>query len=432
MRQPRRLFAAVAAILLGTTVAVTAAAPAAHAGTVSDFTLSWTAYPAADQIPMVKATMTSVFDDGNHQAVYNGTSCSGGKGSANPLFWYCFAATDGSSLRDGPEEDNDKDGVPDYPFDPSSWIPQGITSVSDALDDEDWNGKKGLLVGWYHSGDNGIRISAMNTATQRYRHLLLVNPYWNAALGRYDFKAVDVHAGGMVWYGDYLYVADTFWGIRVFSMKHIYDLGASSNGTTTCSGIGFVDTNDNGVRDKYCAATYKYAMVQVGMWQRPSASTSGQFCTGSANNPRFSYLSLDRAPTPDRLIVGEYCPSGQTSNGRVVAYNMNNGSTVTHQLNDGVPDAHWTLPVSNIQGAATNGSHFFLNQSKGHSSGAIHRALGGAGNGNQMTATASTPTPIGPEDLSIWRTSATLWSVTEHLHSGQQGRMIYAMAWTTW
>ncbi|MFF5232715.1 hypothetical protein [Dactylosporangium sp. NPDC000521] len=399
--------------------AVVTASPA-YADTISDFTLSESPfYGAANDIPLVKATMTAVFQDGNHAVVPNGSACSGAKKSSNPGGWYCFASSDTSSNRLGPD------------IDPEAWIPQAMTGVSDALDDEDWNGNSGMLIGWYHEGSSGARVSLLNLNQssayyQKYRHILLANPYYDGT--RATFKALtNLHIGGMVWYGDYLYVVDTNWGIRVFSTKYIFDLGASTNGTTSCSGIGYVDTNNNGVADSYCASTYKYVMTQIGFWQRPSASSSSAFCNGGSGNPRFSYISLDRAATPDRLIVGEWCKSTDTSKGRVVAYNMNNGSTVTHKPNDGRPDAAWNLPESNIQGAAIAGGHMYLNQSNGYDNGKLYKTTIGSGT---LTVSGSPQnTPVGPEDLSLLRSDNSLWSVTEHLtsSSGTPGRMIYKM-----
>jgi hypothetical protein len=53
----------------------------------------------------------------------------------------------------------------------------------------------------------------------RYRHVLLVEPYRDRA-GNPSFRAVPVHAGGIAWYGHYLYVADTYAGFRVFDTRH--------------------------------------------------------------------------------------------------------------------------------------------------------------------------------------------------------------------
>ncbi|MGW0958255.1 hypothetical protein ACWD4K_04235 [Streptomyces gelaticus] len=38
-----------------------------------------------------------------------------------------------------------------------------------------------------------------------------------------------IHAGGMVWYGNYLYVADTANGMRVFDLRKIMDLNPDNN-----------------------------------------------------------------------------------------------------------------------------------------------------------------------------------------------------------
>ncbi|GLZ81598.1 hypothetical protein Afil01_64050 [Actinorhabdospora filicis] len=424
-RPGARLRAAVLALTMAasTAVAVTVAtAPAAAAPPANDFVMDWTAYPAADNIPMVKASMTAVFGDGNRNAVLNGNECAAAKNGADeaayPKYWYCFDSGDTSSFYNGPD-----DGV-------SAWIPQAVTTTADALDDEDWNGNKGIIVGWYHEGGSGVRISVLNTATNTYRHVLLANPYWDGE--RYTYKALKgLHAGGMAWYGDYLYVVDTFYGIRVFDTKHIFDLGASTNGTTSCSGIGYVDTNANGVADKYCASTYKYVMPQVGMWQQ--AGTAGRdpnsavYCEADSGDSRYSTISIDRDARPrHQLVVGEYCDGGEASNGRVVAYDMDD-----HRLMDGVPDASWDLPVRRVQGVASAGGYVFLNQSNtAVNAGRLFRATR---SGGALTVVGQgLAAPIGPEALSVWRSRSEVWSVTEHKHATGNGRrMLYAMP-TSW
>jgi hypothetical protein len=41
------------------------------------------------------------------------------------------------------------------------------------------------------------------------------------------YRAINVHAGGVAWYGNYLYVADTEAGLRVFDLRKIFDLDRS-------------------------------------------------------------------------------------------------------------------------------------------------------------------------------------------------------------
>jgi 5-methylphenazine-1-carboxylate 1-monooxygenase len=108
----------------------------------------------------------------------------------------------------------------------TDWYPQGITTSADANTDGQYEGKTVILASWYYSGsgDNkGVRTSFAdygNPSALRYRHVLLVEPYKDAT-GNANFRAVPVHAGGIVWYGHYLYVADTRGGFRVFDTRHI-------------------------------------------------------------------------------------------------------------------------------------------------------------------------------------------------------------------
>jgi hypothetical protein len=96
------------------------------------------------------------------------------------------------------------------------WYPQGITTSADASADGQDEGKTVIRTSWYYSGsgDNkGVRVSFVdyaNPSAPRYRHVLLVEPYTDAT-GNPNFRAVPMPAGGIVWYGHYLYVADT-WG----------------------------------------------------------------------------------------------------------------------------------------------------------------------------------------------------------------------------
>lgn len=62
----------------------------------------------------------------------------------------------------------------------------------------------------------------------RYRHLLLVEPQGSG--DTVSFKpartgsGTSLHAGGIVWLGDKLYVADTTQGFRVFDLSRIIEV----------------------------------------------------------------------------------------------------------------------------------------------------------------------------------------------------------------
>src|SRR6266498_3275412 len=99
----------------------------------------------------------------------------------------------------------------------STWYPQGITGSADATADGKWGANRILLVSWYGKGARaaaGVRISFVQADKldgARYRH----------AGGSPAFRTVKIHAGGIAWYGGYLYVADTHAGLRVFDVRRM-------------------------------------------------------------------------------------------------------------------------------------------------------------------------------------------------------------------
>ena len=125
----------------------------------------------------------------------------------------------------------------DDEFDNESWYPQGISSSVDAGDAK-YNKNHLFLVSWYAKKDEekGVRISFINTsvAPPKYRQVLLVEPTGTSS--KPSFKTVHVHAGGIAWYGNLIYVADTDNGVRLFDVEHIWKVkdgdgaGRQSNG----------------------------------------------------------------------------------------------------------------------------------------------------------------------------------------------------------
>lgn len=129
------------------------------------------------------------------------------------------------------------------------WYPQGITTSSDAYDIGTYQGKNVILVSWYDHRDvptadsKGVRISFIDADKKAYRNVLLVVPSTESD-GTATFSSVKIHAGGIFWYGNILYVVDTSNGLRLFDLNHIYRVDTGDN-------IGHVG---NGV---YQAFTYK-------------------------------------------------------------------------------------------------------------------------------------------------------------------------------
>lgn len=163
-----------------------------------------------------KATVADVFNDGNHKMTTD---------SAGRKAWEKKASF------------ND--------MDTKKWVPQGISSTADASAGGTYQGKDGWLVSWHRDDDKSARVTFVNRANDKYRHVLLVYPH-----AADNFRAVPVHAGGIMWYGDKLWVVDTNNGIRVFDLSNIWQVG-SGDGVGKKSGGG------------YSAAGYKYVIPQI-------------------------------------------------------------------------------------------------------------------------------------------------------------------------
>jgi hypothetical protein len=126
-----------------------------------------------------------------------------------------------------------------------NWIPQGISSTADALDKGTYEGHDGWVVSWHRDDDKSVRVSFVNRADNTYRHALLVYPHEED-----NFREVPVHAGGIVWYGDTLWVVDTRNGVRVFDLGNVWEVDVGG-------GIGKVGGG------RYEAREYRFVVPQV-------------------------------------------------------------------------------------------------------------------------------------------------------------------------
>lgn len=303
------------------------------------------------QVPLDTVLVTA-----NRVAVRKGATGAGAFGAMRPrpVDWYCFDADDNAV---------------------TDWYPQGLTCASDA-----GIGGGAFVVSWYHRPqtgiERGVRLSFLNTATLRYRHVLLV-----VADPGGDVSPVDIHAGGVAWYGDLLYVADTRLGLRVFDTRHILEVNGEDR--TAIGRRGRV----------YNAFGYRYVMPQTGAW------------TSTGGTARFSFAAVDRSTDPGTLVSGEYVEASGTS-GRVARWPLNPDGSLRADT-DGVAgalDVHH-LPEARIQGALSHGGVWYLSQ-----------GAGAARNGTLVVvgdAVSRRPYPVGPEDLTCVRDRGMVWSVTE-------------------
>jgi hypothetical protein len=428
--------AALAIVLLACGLAAEASPAAAQSPDPLDFALTRSSVDFQGRVNALderlqKSGVQRLLAEANRDAVHNGP-CKAGAFDGIPAGsqWYCFEPDDAGEGQGRVE-----------------WIPQGVTTVADAQEDGLWGNREALLVSWYDHEDSpepkkGVRVTFLDPNTKKYRHVLLVYPYIRtkgapAFRGLPDFEIVGrpeggIHAGGIVWYGNYLYVVDTSRGMRVFDMRRIFDLGKSPAGDTTDRRhIGWGDVKPG--ERAYRGFGYRYVMPQVGAWINaagPDNDDKGGSCSGEGA-PKFSYIGLDRSEVPDHLVTGEYCSSGDE--GRVARWGLN-GDTgelrVPVQVDGRVfaADAYrlpdeviGTSGGTQIQGAVSYDDTWYLSRSRGKSRGG--QLIVAKPDGGELRVTDTRAAGIGPEDLSFWPAHDELWTVTEHAPK----RMLYGV-----
>lgn len=374
----------------------------------------------------------------------------------------------------------------------TEWIPQAITGVSDAQEDEDWgtSNAEPIAVASYDDrnpgrsdyaagrddclkssasdacNEKGVRVSFFHQATKQYRHVLLAWPYMNSQ-DHISFDALHareglcdsavttscaaqngIHAGGMVWYGNYLYVADTANGMRVFDLRKIMDLNpdndAEQNDPTPDGLVSDVTDKKRIGRQNnvWYSYGYRYVMPQVASLKFTTAknggTTSGNQCYATGR-PKASYISLDRTGT-DHLILGEYCNrnNGGDSTGRVGTYPMTaltaavegaTGTTASADLAYGLPtegtfngERLW----HKIQGVLRYEGTWYFHRSNAYSKGRLLQATPGAvGGATQLVGNPKIlESAVGPEDLYLAHGrgddfAPQLWSLSEHAPSAE-------------
>lgn len=361
------------------------------------------------------------------KSVSRGTACAtdpfgagdGGTAPLAPAVKYCWSDDDALS---------------------KEWIPQGITGVSDAQADEYWGTKRPVITSWYDDAtactpagtpacaDKGVRLSFLDPATGKYRHVLLAYPYYNS-YGHISYRAIDIHAGGIAWYKYRLYVTDALHGLRVFDLRDILDLDPDRDPATNNSTPDGLTSNvqDNGKVGRqsnvWYSYGYRYVLPQVASYDFVSAQYNSSAGTCESDGaPKASYLSVDRSSSPPQLLMGEYCTTDSThpGNGRIGALPIDDTDGSLLAAADGLVSAVGTyaLPVKQVQGAARYAGRWYLNQSHRYSDASLWRAAVGS-DGVLAVTGGEIRTAVGAEDMYYEHAQATgaaplLWSQSEH------------------
>ncbi len=286
----------------------------------------------------------------------------------------------------------------------SEWIPQGLTAGV--------SGSRNIaLVSWHYapSGpDKGVRVSVadisdMSASAVNYRHVLLVRP-----TGEGQFTTVNEHGGGLAWFGDYLYMADTSDGLRVFDLTQVRQVDTSTTCETQVGKVGAV----------WCAYGYKYVLPQVSAYTVPASITLP--C-----RPKFSFLGKDTRGGTSAVLSGEYCNNGDTPcphdgttpglGGRLYRWPVN---ATTHRLEASggavVPERAWITNEPNLQGVApvmtaTGTSTYWLSSTR--YGGALFKVSTSAS--RKTFLSGSSQWARMPEGMHATGSGTNLWTVTE-------------------
>lgn len=353
LRTPRRLLSAAAAALVLTSTAVAYAAPGPLPLDPIDLKRQ-SLVAQADQLAakLPARSVAQVLDDANRVAVPMTTPP---PGASSFVRGFQFDSADTTDCR---------------------WWPQGVSTSGDASSSGTYYGRKVVLVSWHYTPaecdntanqDLDVRISFVDLTDPshpRYRHVLLVQPFVDA--GGPNFRAVSgVHAGGIAWYGNLLYVASSRTadpnggaGLRVFDLDKILEVPTGTGTGRQADG-------------SYHADTYKYVVPQVLNYKTTQSDT---------DYPGFSWLYLDKTAAPDRIITGRYVPwSGSTScPARMASWDLTNSRELSYDATSGNAQADWAreTTVCGMQGGGAVGDTYYL---------------------------LRTASPSGPSDLISWK-----------------------------
>ncbi len=280
--------------------------------------------------------------------------------------------------------------------DTTQWYPQGISTSVDGYGGT-VGGKKVVAVSWYGYENyeyRGARITFIDVTGDperpRYQHVLLVEPSQLHGSDTATFNPVIMHAGGVAWVGNFLYVANLPGRLAPFKQGGLsaFDLAK------------MVKVKGE---DKRKAFNYDYILPLHHLYENHGGSTL-----------RHSQLSLDRTRRnePHSLVVSEFLKRRE---GRVVRWNLSPSGYLT----DGQSDENWTSKPY-VQGAVAVGDDAYYAANVGGAKGPEDgRGLTApkAGQlwlhkGRQGSPTRSGTLAIGPEDLSY--DAGRLWCLAEH------------------
>ena len=296
------------------------------------------------------------------------------------------------------------------------WWPQGVTTSGDVSVGGSHGGSVGprhdrqvVCTSWYAKpvdgearGSRVTFVDVSDPARLRYRHVLLVDVRLGED-GRVQMSPLTVHAGGLVWHGDHLFVAGTMRGVSVVRAEDVLRVPDGS------------DRNE----------WFGYRYVLPVRFHYEGRAEEG------VERMRYSFLSLARdAATADgrlggtRLVAGEYARGGSGGTTRLLELPFDPATSLLREGPDGIrPWARHRTGVEAMQGAVLVGGTWFLATSAGRfRPGSLH-----VGRPPRLRRHLWA-LPVGVEDLAHWPERDEIWSQSEY--PGR--RFVFAMDRARW
>lgn len=257
------------------------------------------------------------------------------------------------------------------------WFPQGVTSSADASDSELAHGRRVLVTSWYSKfGHRGSRLTFLDLDRLRYQHVLLVVP--TVRDGQVTLAPLHVHAGGIVWIGDWIHVAATSAG---FFTAYVDDVRRTPPELAEMAGGA--------------------------PWVLPVRITHVADSDGDMAGLRYSFMSLDRAESA--LMVGEYGVKGNSTRLAWFPLDPDTGLPTLDEAGHSRPLLVSDEGVESAQGAVSVDQVTFVSASHGRRRrGSMY--VGKPGAWTRFRAA----TPPGPEDVTWWGSTDQIWTNAEH------------------
>jgi hypothetical protein len=301
-------------------------------------------------------------------------------------------------------------------LDSSDWVPQAVASSNEAVAGG-YSGPAAVAVTWYQprpdhtagamDDPQNDRVTFINSPTSgnssTYRHVLLVEPV--VENGKLNLRRVKMHAGGIAWFGNIIYVASTGGGIRAFDIRRIF--AVHTNKDTV--GLDTATPSDPNLYGE----SFAFVMLQVANYKKTDAA-----CTRSPTVVNaglcFSGVTVNRSASPVSLISYEYRTQAEMTaakvGARIVHWPLDASTGLLTRATDGRVHSGklFVTPTYQVQGVSIDHATFFMSTSQ--SGGTFYREVDGDG-----VAPVKSSWVQGAETVSFTTTSFgnRLWSATE-------------------